>query len=182
MSGALAGLAVAITLVIEAGTTPLFGYLSDRTRTRWGRRHPYMFAVAVPLAVSIGLMFSVPAFNSSWATFTYVLVVLIVLRASFSAFALPYAALGAELSDDYDERAVIMSYRNAFNIIGTLTSFVLGFAVFLRGDNGRAAYLAFGWCCALIVLWSTLTSSLRSVNFAPRNDVARSATLASREK
>ena len=60
MAGSLAGLALAITLVIEAGTTPLFGYLSDHTRTRWGRRHPFMLFAAIPLAVSIGLIFSVP--------------------------------------------------------------------------------------------------------------------------
>ena len=98
MAGSLAGLALAITLVIEAVTTPVFGYLSDRTRTKWGRRHPYMLLAAIPLAFSIGLIFSVPEFASPWATFAYVLVVLIVLRGSFSAFALPYAALGAELS------------------------------------------------------------------------------------
>ena len=162
MAGSLAGLALAITLVIEAGTTPLFGYLSDRTRTRWGRRHPYMLFAAIPLAVSIGLIFSVPAFASPWATFAYVLVVLIVLRGSFSAFALPYAALGAELSQDYAERSVIMSYRNFFNICGTLLCFLLGFGVFLAGKGrelvSAASYVAFGWVCAAIVLASVLTA------------------------
>ena len=162
MAGSLAGLALAITLVIEAGTTPLFGYLSDRTRTRWGRRHPFMLFAAIPLAVSIGLIFSVPSFASPWATFAYVLVVLVVLRGSFSAFALPYAALGAELSQDYAERSVIMSYRNFFNICGTLLCFLLGFGVFLAGKGheivSARSYVAFGWVCAAIVLASALTA------------------------
>ena len=162
MAGSLAGLALAITLVVEAGTTPLFGYLSDRTRTRWGRRHPYMLLAAIPLALSIGLIFSVPSFASPWATFAYVLVVLVVLRGSFSAFALPYAALGAELSQDYAERSVIMSYRNFFNICGTLLCFLLGFGVFLAGKGhelvSARSYVAFGWVCAAIVLASALTA------------------------
>ena len=94
-----------------------------------------MLFAAIPLALSIGLIFSVPSFVSPWATFAYVLVVLIVLRGSFSAFALPYAALGAELSQDYAERSVIMSYRNFFNICGTLLCFLLGFGVFLAGSG-----------------------------------------------
>jgi GPH family glycoside/pentoside/hexuronide:cation symporter len=65
-----------------------------------------MLLAAIPLALSIGLILSVPAFASPWATFAYVLILLIVLRGSFSAFALPYAALGAELSQDYAERSV----------------------------------------------------------------------------
>jgi glycoside/pentoside/hexuronide:cation symporter, GPH family len=172
MPGSLAGLALAITLVIEAGTTPLFGYLSDHTRSRWGRRHPYMLFACVPLALSIGLVFSIPRFESSWAMFAYVLAVLIVLRGSFSAFALPYAALGAELSKEYEERAVIMAYRNFFNIGGTLLCYVLGFGVFLAGADdqlvSRAAYIAFGWVCAAIVLAAALTAFAGSLDLRHR--------------
>jgi GPH family glycoside/pentoside/hexuronide:cation symporter len=166
LAGSLAGLALAITLVLEAITTPLFGYLSDNTKSKWGRRHPYMFLAAPTLALSIGLIFSVPAMESTWATFSYVLFVLIILRTSFSAFALPYAALGAELSKDYSERSVIMAYRNFFNIGGTLLCYVLGFGVFLsRNENdlvSRESYVMFGWVCAAFLLLSAFTAAWSS--------------------
>lgn len=68
------------------------------------------------VAMALGLLFSLPTFDSQWALFVYVTCVLMTLRIAFSAFVLPYAAMTAELSSDYAERSVIMTYRNFFNI------------------------------------------------------------------
>jgi hypothetical protein len=92
LPGSLAGAAVAISLMVDAVVDPLIGYISDNTRSRWGRRHPYMFASAIPFAGALGMIYSIPAFESTWALFAYVVAVLIVLRVSFSTFVLPYAA------------------------------------------------------------------------------------------
>jgi len=162
LSGSLAGAAVAIALIVDAIADPLIGYASDNTRSRWGRRHPYIFASALPFAIALGLIYSVPAIESTWALFAYVTLVLIVLRIAFSTFVLPYAAIGAELSDDYAERSVIMTYRSFFNICANVTCVVLGFGVFMGGADGvtqRAAYVPFGWVCAAIVLIAVLVSA-----------------------
>ena len=171
LPGSLAGLALGISLVAEAITTPLFGYMSDNTHSRWGRRHPYLFLGSLPLALSVGMIFSIPAFDSTWTKFAYVLTVLIILRVSFSAFALPYAALGAELSQDYTERSVIMAYRNFFNICGTTACYILGFGIFMSGEAGMVkpgAYTSFGWVCALILFMSILISACSSLGLRHR--------------
>jgi glycoside/pentoside/hexuronide:cation symporter, GPH family len=161
LSGSLAGLALAIALIIDAITDPIVGYISDTTRSRWGRRHLYMFGAAPPLALAVGLIFSVPRFETTWALFTYVLGVLLLLRVSFSAFILPYAAMGAELSKDYQERSVIMTYRIFFNMCANVSCVVLGFGIFMSGDNllNREAYIPFGWVIATIVLVGALVSA-----------------------
>jgi len=171
LSGSLAGTALALTLVVDAFVDPLIGYISDNTRSRWGRRHPFMLASAVPLAVSLGLIFTIPKFNSTPLLFGYVVAVLLVLRFSFSAFILPYIALGAELAHDYTDRSVLMVYRNFFNISANLLTVILGFGVFMSGANGllsRSAYIPFGWTCGAIVFVAALTSAFGTMSVRDR--------------
>ena len=171
MAGSLAGLALAIALVVDAITDPLFGYMSDNTNSKWGRRHPYMFAGIFPLSLTIGLIFAVPEFSSTSSQFFYVLIVLIAVRVSFSAFVLPYSALSAELSNDYTERSVIMTYRNFFNILGNFVCVFLGFGIFMSAENGlldREAYVPFGWVCAAIMLIAGLISASSSLKLGHR--------------
>src|SRR5262249_14415462 len=118
LSGSLTGTALAMTLVIDAIADPLVGYISDNARTRWGRRHPFMVLSALPLAGALGLLFSVPRLDSTPLLFGYVFAVLLLLRISYSFFALPYIALGAELARDYHDRSVMAVFRNVFNIAG----------------------------------------------------------------
>ena len=154
LPGSLAGTLVFIALVVDAITDPIVGYLSDRTKSRWGRRHPFMFTAILPFALALAILFSMPHFDSIWARFSYALAALIVLRVSFSIFVLPYAAMTAELSSDYTERSVIMTYRNLLNICANVATVTLGFGVFLAADGAlesRAAYQPFGWACAALV-------------------------------
>jgi GPH family glycoside/pentoside/hexuronide:cation symporter len=170
LSGSLAGAAIAITLMVDAVADPLIGYISDNTRSRWGRRHPYMIGGAVPFAVALGMLFSVPDFDATWQLFVYVTTVLIVLRVSFSVFVLPYAAVGAELASDYTERSVVMTYRNFANICANVSCVVLGFGVFMSGEHGlvtREAYVPFGWVCAGIGLAATLICATSTVSLRP---------------
>ena len=156
--------------MVDAIADPLIGYISDNTRSRWGRRHPYMFAGAIPFAIALGMLFSVPVFDATWQLFVYVTTVLIVLRVSFSVFILPYAAVGAELASDYTERSVVMTYRNFANICANVSCVVLGFGVFMSGEHGlvtRNAYVPFGWVCAAIVLAATLTCATSTLRLRP---------------
>jgi len=171
LSGSLAGIALALTLVVDALADPLIGYVSDNTRSRWGRRHPFMIGAGLPLALSIGLLFSIPRIESTPLLFAYVFGVLLLLRFSYSFFALPYIALGAELSRDYTERSVLQVYRNFFNISGNLLTVVLGFGLFMSGPGGlhdRAAYVPFGWACGAVVLATTLLAGFGTMSMRHR--------------
>jgi GPH family glycoside/pentoside/hexuronide:cation symporter len=101
------------------------------------------------------LLFSVPEGLTQMQVFVLVTIVSIVLRLSYSAYALPHAALGAELSTDYRERSSVAAYRLMFNSLGAFIPVVLGYSVFLTGPKGlldRAAYVPFAWTCAAILL------------------------------
>jgi len=100
LSNSLAGLSLFVGLVIDALVDPLVGSLSDNTNAKLGRRHPFMLGSAVPLAICLGALFSIPASLTGWGLFAYVTVILIGLRICHSLNNLPYVALGAELSDD----------------------------------------------------------------------------------
>jgi GPH family glycoside/pentoside/hexuronide:cation symporter len=163
LDAGLAGLALSCSLVIDAIADPFIGSMSDNLTSRWGRRHPFLLASALPMAVSLGLIFSIPSGLSKWVLFSYVVLVLLALRLSVSAWVLPFQALGAELTDDYDERSTIVAYRVFFAMPAIAICLTLGFQVFLRGPNGlldRAGYAPFGWACALVLLLSALTATL----------------------
>src|SRR5438552_6249364 len=115
LSGSLASGALAVSIVVDAVMDPAIGFISDNTRSRWGRRHPYMLLSAIPTAAALGLIFSVPASLTGGALFAYVLAILLLLRVGMSAFTLPYAALGAELTNNYTERSTVVAYRTFFN-------------------------------------------------------------------
>ena len=101
LSGTLAGLALGIALVFDAVTDPIAGSVSDNWQSRLGRRHPFIFASALPLAVSFFLLFFPPAaINGQWALFAWLTVTVIAVRAAMTLFHVPPIALGAELADD----------------------------------------------------------------------------------
>lgn len=155
MSGTLAGTAKLIALLIDAVADPAIGLASDRLRSRYGRRLPFMVGGLLPFAAAFGLLFSMPASLSGATQFVYVTVCLVVLRLSLSAFVLPFTAVGAEVTDDYRERASIVSFRLSFQNAGILAGVVLGLGVFMAGPDGlldRTAYVPFAWACAAVML------------------------------
>jgi len=171
LSNTLTGVSLFGALVLDALIDPLVGSISDNSWSRWGRRHPFMLLGAIPLAAAMGLLFSIPAGLSGWFLFAYVTVVSVALRMSHSVYFLPYAALGAELSDDYAERTNIVATRFLFSILGTASCLALGFLVFLHGAKGtldRSAYAPFGWSCAAISLFTALVASFGTLRSLPR--------------
>ena len=150
LSGSLTGIALFAALAIDAVADPVIGSISDNLRTRWGQRLPAMAVSLVPLALALGLLFSIPPL-SGWALFIRVLITVIALRISMSGFIVPYLGLGAELSPDYDERSNVVAFRVIFGMLGMLIPLQLGFGTFLRGHDGlldRTAYAHFGWALA----------------------------------
>jgi GPH family glycoside/pentoside/hexuronide:cation symporter len=114
---AMAGSIFLITKLWDAVNDPLLGMLSDRTRTRWGRRRPWLLFAAIPFGVFFFLQWNVPPLSDA-GKFWYYLVVAILLDTAFTAINVPYAALTPELTHDYDERTSLSSYRMSFSILG----------------------------------------------------------------
>lgn len=159
MSGAAAGTAKLISLLVDAIADPAIGLASDRIRSRLGRRLPFMIGSILPFAGAFGLLFSIPDSLTGGSLFVYVTGCLIVLRLSLSCFVLPFTAVGAEATDDYRERASIVSFRLSFQNAGTLCAVVLGLGLFMSGATGileRDNYVPFAWTCAAAVVLSGL--------------------------
>jgi GPH family glycoside/pentoside/hexuronide:cation symporter len=167
LSGSLAGLSVSSSLLFDAFVDPLIGSLSDNWRSRLGRRHPFLFASILPLALALGLTFSIPrALTGTWL-FVYVTAVVLLLRLAYSAFTLPFYALGAELTSDYVERSRLIVYRVFFNTAAALITTFFGYRVFMTGQNGlldRAAYIPFGWTCAALLLAAGLVCAFGTLD------------------
>ncbi len=161
MSGTMAGTAKLIALLIDGVADPAIGLASDRLRSRLGRRLPFMALGLLPFAGAFGLLFSMPAALTGAAQFAYVTGCLVVLRLSLSCFVLPYTAAGAEVTDDYGERASIVSFRLSFQNAGILIGVVLGLGVFMSGAEGlldRDSYRPFAWACAAVMLGAGLVA------------------------
>lgn len=163
LSGTLVGMLVSISIVWDAVTDPVMGYISDKTNTNifLGRRLFYVMTGAVGLALCNYLLWSIDS-GLSGAEKTALIGVLIILLKTFSTVVTtPYLALGAELTSDYSERNSVQSFRTAFFFLGYLFPAVIGMTLFFgatpefeSGQLNPGAYPALGLCASLIVLLS----------------------------
>lgn len=162
MSGTLAGTAKLIALMVDGVADPAIGLASDRLRSRFGRRLPFMLGGLFPFALAFALLFTLPALLSGAMQFIVVTACLVVLRLSLSCFVLPFTAVGAEVTDDYRERANIVSYRLSLQSAGILCGVVLGLGVFMSGDRGLLVsdhYVPYAWTCAGLMMIMGLISA-----------------------
>ena len=121
----MAGLALNLILVADAFTDPLVGYYSDRLRSKWGRRHPFMYAAAIPVTLSFYFLWSPPDNLTNLELFFYLLICATIIRVFITFYEIPSIALGPELTDNYVERTSLMSYRYFFGWFGGLTTYNL---------------------------------------------------------
>ncbi len=161
--------------MLDAVWDPLVGQISDTTRSRWGRRHPYLYGVAVPLALAFALLWRPPAGWSQPALLVWLGVFAILTRLLVSLHEIPSAALMPELARGYDERTALVGLRYIFGNVGAGISFVLAFGVFLRstsenpfGQLNRAGYAPFGATVAGVMLVTILLSALGTHRVIPR--------------
>ncbi len=126
---AVAGIAIAVGKLWDWINDPLFGYITDHTRTRWGRRRPYLLFGAIPFAIAFTMMWWVPPFQSDAALAAYYALVFVFYEAAATMIYMPYFALTPELTSDYDERTSITSVRAFFSIAGSLLAFTIPLAI-----------------------------------------------------
>ncbi|MCP4005791.1 MAG: hypothetical protein GY725_16495 [bacterium] len=166
LSGTLAGSAIFIALCFDAITDPLIGSISDNTRSRWGRRHPFMYASALPLASFLFMLFNPPELGSS-GLFAWLCVCAVGVRASITLYQVPSSAMLPEMTPNYDERTTLVSYRFLFGWTGGLVASLLGYLVFFaateefpEGQLNPAAYPGYGLAIALMVFVAVLVCAL----------------------
>ncbi|MGA2545631.1 MAG: MFS transporter [Rectinemataceae bacterium] len=116
----VAGAVIMIGKLCDALWDPFLGYLSDRTRTKWGRRRPYMLLGSVPLFLAMWFFFTNPRIADpkllvAWGAFAFIL-----LNMIYSVVNIPYSSLTPELTKDYNERSSLNGYRFMFAVVGTL--------------------------------------------------------------
>jgi glycoside/pentoside/hexuronide:cation symporter, GPH family len=156
-SAALAGALLTISKLYDILADIAIGVASDRTRSRMGRRRPYLAAGAIVGAISLVMVFIPPAVTG-WALTAYMAVGLIIYSTGYSLFAVPYVAMAGEMTDGYHDRTRLLSFRTFFVAIGQLAAAAGMAALVELGGGGRDGYALMGAAAASIVLTTMLLS------------------------
>jgi glycoside/pentoside/hexuronide:cation symporter, GPH family len=174
----LVSTAIMVALVVDAFLDPIVGQVSDNWRSRWGRRHPFMYASAVPVALSYLLLWTPPHWSNG-GLFVYLVVTAIVIRTFITFYEIPSSALAAELSADYDQRTALLSYRLFFGWWGGLSLNLAAYALFLKPDRTHpvgqlnpAGYGHYGLAAAITMFVAILISAAGTHRYIPTFRVA----------
>lgn len=170
LAPALAAAAIFVGRSWDYINDPLIGHISDRTRTRWGRRRPFLLFGAIPFAAAFTLLWWKPPLATDVQRAVYYALAYVIFDAAATFVYMPYFALTPELTSDYDERTALTSYRMFFSIFGSLVSFTVPLmivGVFAPENSGRVLTMgvAFGLLSAL-PLWLTFLGTRERREYA----------------
>ena len=178
LSGSLAGTAILIALIFDAVTDPVAGSLSDNWKGPRGRRHPFMYAAAVPLAVTYVILFNPPASYGQLGLFLWLTVFAVAVRGAMTLYHVPHLAMGAELSDDYQERTSIVAWRTVLAVVGggmvTIASYRLFFPESSEFENGMLNpegyphYALFAGLVMLVTIWYSAFGTRDQIPHMPK--------------
>ncbi|BAY10264.1 MFS transporter [Calothrix sp. NIES-2098] len=153
VAGIPAGLAGSILMIGKIGEAindPFVGFLTDKTKSRrWGRRLPWVLYGATPCGLFFFLQWIVPPL-SVWSLFWYYVAIGVISQVFYSVVHLPYAAMTPELTQDYDERTSLNSFRFTFSIGGSILSLILSKIVFSVISDRQQQYLVLAAVCTVI--------------------------------
>ncbi len=158
------GTAIMLTLMFDAVIDTAIGQFSDKLRTPWGRRHPLMY-LSVPLvAVTCIAFWNSPTSWSPEQSGVFLIGMLVLMRTSVALYEVPSAALGPELTTDYNARTSLFSYRFFFGVVGGLAMNIALYQVFLNPQHGgilnREGYAHYGILAAVVMSVSILVSAV----------------------
>ena len=157
VSPALAGNALLIGKIWDAVNDPLFGWFTDRTQSRHGKRRVFMLFGAIPLAIAIALLWFVPQADRIW-TFVWIAATFLLFDTIWTLTNVPYYSLTSELTDDYDERSSLTAYRMAMAVPAYLVGAALTPAIVGLFALQRTGYafigIAYGLFAAVALLIS----------------------------
>jgi GPH family glycoside/pentoside/hexuronide:cation symporter len=146
MNPALVGLLGSLPRLTDALTDPIMGFISDNTKSRWGRRRPYIFGGAIVAGLIFAILWQLPRGQSDTFYFIYFLVGSILFFAGYTVFATPWVALGYELTADYHERTRLMGTQNFISQLAYVVSpwflWIMTYEKFFKDQVAGAAGLA----------------------------------------
>jgi len=173
MSASLAAIAAGTAVIVDAFTDPLAGSLSDNWKSRLGRRHPFIYGSIVPMAVCFYLLFN-PLVTGEWQLFIWMVVFTNLTRTAMTFYHIPHMALGAELTDDFNERSSVVASRVFMSTFGALAAVYIGFALFFtptaelaNGQLDPTAYPPFAATLAVLMTLSVLWSAWGTQKLVP---------------
>ena len=159
--------------MIDVLTDPPIGALSDRTRSRLGRRRPWLFGSSFACGIAFALLFNIPELSTG-LTYVYVAMALALFAVAYTTFQVPYMAMPTEMTDDYHQRTKIMSWRVVFMSLGNLAGIAFA-AVGEQLGNDRAGYGEAGIFFGIFIAVSMLatfffTGNVRQTEAVPGQD------------
>lgn len=156
MDPALVGLLGGLPRLTDALTDPLMGFISDRTRSRWGRRRPYIFWGAIASGIIFALLWQLPIGRSETFYFVYFLIGSLLFYLAYTVFATPWVALGYELTPDYHERTRLMGVQSFIGQLPYLVApwflWIMTYEGFFEDQITGAAGLAIGIAVVVICI------------------------------
>ncbi|MBL8554366.1 MAG: MFS transporter [Phenylobacterium sp.] len=174
LPASLVGLGIGFALVVDAFIDPAVGQLSDNTRTRWGRRHPFMYAAAAPVAICFFLIWNPPSGLEGLRLFAYMMACLLTIRLFDTFFELPSSALMPELVEGYDRRTVVVAVRVLMSTLGSMGMTVFAYQVAMKEQPGggggvlaKDGYFSYSIVGALVIATTILISSIATHRFIP---------------
>ncbi len=163
----LAGSILMLGKISDAVNDPIIGVLSDKTRSRWGRRLPWILGGIIPFSLFYCLQWIIPHFSDNlninqWGLFAYYVVIGIFFNIAYTTVNLPYTALTPELTQDYNERTSLNSFRFSFSIGGSILSLILYILASISyPDDPKTRFFVLGLSCSILGIIALLWCSLR---------------------
>ncbi len=161
LDAGIVGAAIMVALIADAFVDPVIGELTDRTRSRWGRRLPWLYGAPIPLAIMWMLLWHPPEMSDTM-TVAWLIGFAIIVRSLVSMCEVPSVAIVPELTGDYDERTAVMRYRFLFGWGGGLLILLLAYGVFFGGAKGLVdpdGYFPYALAGALMMASAVLVSA-----------------------
>lgn len=154
VAAGLAGLLIGAAKVYDAITDPLMGTISDRTRTPWGRRRPYLLLGGLVSAASFVLLFNLAAFQglAPYLLVTVVAFALLLNATGYTIFNVPYIAMPAEMTNHYHERTKLISFRAGGVAVGGVMATAVGPFLITAFGGGAPGHAAMSWILACVIV------------------------------
>lgn len=183
----IVSIAVALTLLVDAVADPFLGRWSDLTRSRIGRRHPFILGSALPTAFFFILAWFPPDGLTDFQMGVWIFTIASLTRMSISAFEIPSSAMNPELTDDYTERTKLFGLRYWFGYVGTFGFTAFSLAVFFvatpefeLGQLNPEGYVKFAWLGGALIFIAILVCGLGTLRRVPylrqRDELGEGAT------
>jgi len=152
LAAGLAGTVIMVGKIWDAVTDPMVGYFSDHTRSKWGRRRPYMFIGSFPLFLTMILVFTNPRLEKQWQLFAWGIIVYCALCTAYTLVNIPYSSLTPELTKDYHERTSLNGYRFSFAAVGTLLGAGAALPLINLFSSRNTGFTVMGLCFGFLMM------------------------------